>query len=391
MEDIKKEKYIASSPEPVTLKGTEKILDQMNNSVCRIYNNGNGTGFFTKIPYKSKLLPVLITNNHVINQDDILNNKKISLYLNNDGITKTIKLDNNRMMYTNEKLDVTIIEIKDKKDNINNKYLELDDEIINYFKLNKNEEENDINNIYSTDSIYLINYPENKEVVVSYGQPPDFSKSEIFHKCSTKEGSSGSPILLINNQKLIGIHYGASKNFEFNKGTLLLYSIIEFATIKNNLLLINKEGKIIDNNENNNYIIGEFDINKDNQDVRIINSYEQFYQENFLKYEKEYENEKEIKDNCEIRINNKIIPFSYFHKFNKKGKYKIKYTFKNNTKNTNFMFYKCSSLKEINLSNFNTNNVTNMSYMFYGYSSVQGLNLYNFNTNNVTYMRYMFY
>ena len=180
------------------------------------------------------------------------------------------------------------------------------------------------------------------------------------------DNHQGSPILLINNQKLIGIHYGASKNFEFNKGTLLLYSIIEFATIKNNLLLINKEGKIIDNNENNNYIIGEFDINEDNQDVRIINSYEQFYKENyFLKYEKEYENEKEIKDNCEIRINNEIIPFSYFHKFNKKGKYKIKYTFKNNTKNTNFMFYKCSSLKEINLSNFNTNNVTNMSRMFY--------------------------
>ena len=97
---------------------------------------------------------------------------------------------------------------------------------LRYFKLNKNEEENDINNIHSSDSIYLINYPENKEVVVSYGQPPDFNKSEIFHKCSTKEGSSGSPILLINNQKLIGIHYGASKNFEFNKGTLLLYYII---------------------------------------------------------------------------------------------------------------------------------------------------------------------
>ena len=373
MEDIKKEKYISSSPEPVTLKGTEKILDQMNNSVCRIYNNGNGTGFFTKIPYKSKLLPVLITNNHVINQDDILNNKKISLYLNNDGITKTIKLDNNRMMYTNEKLDVTIIEIKDNKDNLNNKYLELDDEIINYFKLNKNEEESDINNIYSTDSIYLIN------------------KSEIFHKCSTKEGSSGSPILLINNQKLIGIHYGCHEKHEFNKGTLLLYSIIEFATIKNNLLLINKEGKIIDNNENNNYIIGEFDINEDNQDVRIINSYEQFYKENyFLKYEKEYENEKEIKDNCEIRINNEIIPFSYFYKFNKKGKYKIKYTFKNNTKNTNFMFYGCSSLKEINLSNFNTNNVTNMSGMFEGCSSLKQINLSNFNTNNVTDMYDMF-
>ena len=116
-----------------------------------------------------------------------------------------------------------------------------------------------------------------------------------------------------------------------------------------------------------NTVIGEFDINEDNQDVRIINSYEQVDREDkFFKYEKEYENEKEIKENCEIRINNEIIPFSYFHKFNKKGKYKIKYTFKNNTKNTNFMFYKCSSLKEINLSNFNTNNVTNMSGMFDG-------------------------
>ena len=32
------------------------------------------------------------------------------------------------------------------------------------------------------------------------------------------------------------------------------------------------------------------------------------------------------------------------------------------------MFSGCSSLKELNLSNFNTNNVTDMSYMFYGCS-----------------------
>ena len=33
------------------------------------------------------------------------------------------------------------------------------------------------------------------------------------------------------------------------------------------------------------------------------------------------------------------------------------------------MFYGCSSLKELNLSNFNTNNVTNMECMFYGCSN----------------------
>ena len=54
------------------------------------------------------------------------------------------------------------------------------------------------------------------------------------------------------------------------------------------------------------------------------------------------------------------------------------------------MFSGCSSLKEINLNNFNTNNVTNMSYMFYGCSSLKELNLNNFNTYNVTNMGHMF-
>ena len=39
-------------------------------------------------------------------------------------------------MYNNEKFDITIIEIKDNG-KLNNKYLELDDEIMNYFQSNK--------------------------------------------------------------------------------------------------------------------------------------------------------------------------------------------------------------------------------------------------------------
>ena len=111
-----KELYLRSLPEPITLKATEKIIDQMNNDICRIYNNNrNGFGFFVKIPYKKNILPVLITSNHVINIDDILNNSIISIYINNDKKIKTIKLDNNRKKYTNEKYDITIIEIKKMK------------------------------------------------------------------------------------------------------------------------------------------------------------------------------------------------------------------------------------------------------------------------------------
>ena len=93
------------SLEPISLKQTEKIIEQMkSNSICNV--NGKGTGFFVKIPYKSKLLPVLITANHDINICDILCKKNISLHLNNDQIIKTITLDNNRLMYTNAKFDI---------------------------------------------------------------------------------------------------------------------------------------------------------------------------------------------------------------------------------------------------------------------------------------------
>ena len=55
------------------------------------------------------------------------------------------------------------------------------------------------------------------------------------------------------------------------------------------------------------------------------------------------------------------------------------------------MFYKCSSLKELNLSNFNTNNVIDMHSMFYKCSSLKELNISNFNTKKIKDMKYMFY
>ena len=53
MKDSKKEKYINNiSPNPVSFKGTENILNQMNNCVCRIYNNGNELDFSLKFLLK---------------------------------------------------------------------------------------------------------------------------------------------------------------------------------------------------------------------------------------------------------------------------------------------------------------------------------------------------
>ena len=55
------------------------------------------------------------------------------------------------------------------------------------------------------------------------------------------------------------------------------------------------------------------------------------------------------------------------------------------------MFQGCSSLKELNLSNFSTNNVTDMKFMFSGCSLLKELNLSNFNTNDVINMTSMFF
>ena len=157
--------------------------------------------------------------------------------------------------------------------------------------------------------------------------------------------------------------------------------------------------KINNMNINNivNKIIGEIYIKEDdiNKYIRIINSFENVKRENIFIlggndiWEYENENEKEIKENIEIKINGKIIDFTYDYKFNKEGKYIIEYSFKNNLTKTCFMFYECYKLININLSNFNTQNVTNMRHMF-SYCSFTNLDLYNFNTQNVTDMSYMF-
>ena len=61
-----------------------------------------------------------------------------------------------------------------------------------------------------------------------------------------------------------------------------------------------------------------------------------------------------------------------------------------NVRSMDAMFYICSSLTSLDLSNFNTANVTNMRSMFDHCSSLTSLNLSNFITDNVTNMNYMF-
>ena len=139
-----------------------------------------------------------------------------------------------------------------------------------------------------------------------------------------------------------------------------------------------------------NYILAEINIQESdiNKDIRIINSYGNYLREEgeanklisklFEKYAikeendkdkekkeyKEYQNEDEINEKCEIEINGEPVPFNYYKKFDKAGKYLIKYIFDGYLTKSDYMFYNCFSLTKIDLSHFKAQYITNMGFMF---------------------------
>ena len=126
------EKLLENFPLPVTIEGTEIILGQMKKGICKIKNkNGKGTGFFCNIAHENCTIPVMIIANHVINQEIINEEKVINVTINDEDEkgNKYINIDKtNRKIYTSEKYDITIIEIKPEQDQINY-FLEIDKNI----------------------------------------------------------------------------------------------------------------------------------------------------------------------------------------------------------------------------------------------------------------------
>ena len=360
MSQINKEKLLEKYPLPVTINETEIILKQMKNSICKIENKiGDGTGFFCQLSNLNKKL--LITNNHVINEEIIKNNKIINITLNDDEIKKDIKI---KEYYTNKDYDTTIIEIDDKDERIN--YLELD-----YNILNENF------NIYNK-SIYIIQYPiygNKQKAAVSYGVLNGIQdESNLIYYCSTDKGSSGSPIIKLSDKKIIGIHKENVNKFNFNRGTLLKYPINEY---------LNKLKK-------NNEIKLTLDIKKEdiNKDIYFLDNTDGY---NLDGIEHHHDNLKELNEsNTQIFINNKKYKYIKSFKPKKEGLHEIKIKFNIKMKDCSYMFSGCSNITNIDLYSFDTKNITNMSCMFLRCSNLTKLDLSSFDTENVTNMSSMF-
>ena len=152
------EKELSNVTDEVPIETLKIIIEQSEKSICKIKckDEGNRTGFFCIIPFPDKIhpLPVLMTNNHVIEENDIMKGNKIVFTINNDKLSFEIVIDDFRKLYSNKDYDITIIEIKED-DNLDiNSFLEIDDQL---FKDNRND-------IYKGKSIYLIGHPKEENL-----------------------------------------------------------------------------------------------------------------------------------------------------------------------------------------------------------------------------------
>ena len=345
-----KEKEISCYPKPVTIEQTSIILYQMKHCICKIYK-GNGTGFLCILPYNN--IKLLITNYHIINNKYIKNNKAIKITFNDDTEERDILLTENRKIFFDKENDTTIIEIKDN-DNIKH-FLELDDKLFNsHSEL-----------FYENNSIYVLHYPKLNKSSVSYGLIKKFNDNNINHTCNTESGSSGSPILNLANNKVIGIHKESSLKYNFNIATFLKVPLNKFM------------------NESQNYTNNtEYNKNQIYSDVELINKFEKIEKKIFQYFKKRFN--LEITGNeTKLDLNNKNIIDSELKllckiRFNNLEELNLSY---NNISDFESIKY-LKNIKSIDLSYNNIDSVKSYTEILKNNIKIQKINLFNNKMNN---------
>ena len=231
-----------------------------------------GTGLILAFPIDLEFFYCLMTNDHVINNDSI-NENQIIYITYEEFKSANIKLDKNKRYiksFIDKKLDITVVEILDE-DNISKKYYlfpELDIPV----------NDNLINS-----EIYIPQYIEEKKLKNAEGTIKDIiTNYEFSHLANTQPGSSGSPIFLKNNNKVIGIHKSGIKNEE-NFGDFI-YPVINM--IKEDIRKKNNNGKYLDDKyiyNDGKYFIGETKNNVPNgKGIKYYKNGNIFYKGDFI-------------------------------------------------------------------------------------------------------------
>lgn len=180
---------------------------QINNKI----NKETRTGILYKIPFPDSLnlLPVLITNNHSLNEEYILPNKEIEFILNDDKKKVKILINESRKTYANKDFDTTIIEILKE----------------NNFDFESFLEVNNPNDILKDKNIYVKHYDSGKGSSISFGLIKSIEDNNIKYDSSIDKGASGCPIINKDNYKIVGIHIGYERK---DKTYIIFWTIIYY-------------------------------------------------------------------------------------------------------------------------------------------------------------------
>ncbi len=236
---------IINGQRPITYRAMKRYEKKIS-ATCKIIseNESSGTGFFCELKINNKLMKMLFTNNHVLNKFNsnivIEHNKKI----------KEINIKN-RFICTNEDLDYTCIQILDS-DNFNN-----------YFKVDKNINNNNPEEEYKYDQLVIIQYPGGNIPEFGEGYINQIKKESIIYSIMSECGSSGSPICLdTRNLKVIGIHRGKADNENINlKRGIFMKEIIQ--DIQKQIL--NKKDNTYQKSNEQKNIVNKSDNKSDNE------------------------------------------------------------------------------------------------------------------------------
>ena len=192
-----------------------KNLNKLQKCIRRIVidNKIYGTGFLMELEKENTPFYCLITNEHVISEVLIEDNRTIEILFpqNSEEGKLCIKLNKNERFIRNYGylgIDATVIQIFPENNEINKEF---------FFKNNNIEVlVKDNYEILKNKNIHILQYPGSGNILsISQGVYLGiYNINEFYHNASTESGSSGSPIFIFYDSTIIifGIHKGGKKD-----------------------------------------------------------------------------------------------------------------------------------------------------------------------------------
>ena len=441
------------SSKPKLKEHQKLIIDkQQQKSICKIRINYDdiGYGFLALSPLTNKkILVAKIDSSYFLSKENdiklIINNKDPILLMSNE----------HRIIYSNGNFNITILELKES-DGINQ------ENFLHFDFVGK--ENNNMIRKYKGKEIYIIPYKTKSKIIYPLGKIIDIEDNEKFvHDCKDLDKDLiPFPVFSLDNYKIIGI------NESINKGIFLKKLLDEFNELvkkeeedkkekeenkkENDDIIIKKKlsseirERINENKSKMNQIkkgmkrnIGDNNLSLENNEknimilIIVVNpedvGNEVYFLDNY-KYinpqskKRETGFMKEIKDLKEkviltmIKPNDERIQIPFDNKFipKEEGNHIIEIEVQEQIEDFSYMFYGCTNIIDIDLSNFDfqstrimndmfnycinlvnirfpqssIENVINTSYMFSYCKKLLKIDLSNMNTENVISMAGMF-